>query len=224
MKYKGLILSAVILASCSHDGYNSGDGKYSYFTADFVEAHVNSDLLMNYAITDNNDSLVMSTPLSNQNFTVKDTVYRGVLYYNKQTLDDGSLSISPLTYANISVLDATQYSDTLKYDPMDFESLWKSKSGKYITLSLILMTGTDSGTDNKQTLNIIRNGTTSVDGGHKCLNLVVCHNQNSVPEYYSSRCYVSLNMSKFSNELESGDSISLSVKTSDGWIRKSLAY
>ena len=44
-----------IFSSCEQDSYDKGEGTYSNMTADFVEAHVNSEKKIDYAITDNGD-------------------------------------------------------------------------------------------------------------------------------------------------------------------------
>ena len=72
-----------IFSSCEQDSYDKGEGTYSNMTADFVEAHVNSEKKIDYAITDNGDSLVISTPIEVSWTKTADSTYRAILYYNK---------------------------------------------------------------------------------------------------------------------------------------------
>ena len=69
-----------IFCSCEQDSYDKGEGTYSNMTADFVEAHVNSEKKIDYAITDNGDSLVISTPIEVSWTKTADSTYRDILY------------------------------------------------------------------------------------------------------------------------------------------------
>ena len=118
MKYIGLVLTSILFVACTRETYDSGDGKYSYLRSDFVEAHTNADLKIDYVLTDDGDSLSMPTPFAGQRFTVKDSLYRGVLYYNKVTYDDGTINITPVSYSSIPVMNVFRSSRVLEMDRM----------------------------------------------------------------------------------------------------------
>ena len=69
------------LLGCKDDNYDSGDGKYSYIKADFVEAHTVSAKEINYVITDDGDSLALSPHVSADWAAKSDSDYRALLYY-----------------------------------------------------------------------------------------------------------------------------------------------
>ena len=67
MKKNFIIISVLVaftLFGCKDENYDSGDGKYSYIKADFVEAHTISAKEINYVKTDDGDSLVLSPHVS----------------------------------------------------------------------------------------------------------------------------------------------------------------
>ena len=71
MKYIGLVLTSILFVACTRETYDSGDGKYSYLRSDFVEAHTNADLKIDYVLTDDGDSLSMPTPFAGQRLLLR---------------------------------------------------------------------------------------------------------------------------------------------------------
>lgn len=64
MKHFGLALTTLLFAACTADNYDTGDGKYSYLRADFVEAHTVASGKIDYAITDDGDSVSLNPVVS----------------------------------------------------------------------------------------------------------------------------------------------------------------
>lgn len=224
MKYIGLALTVIALVACNRNTYDSGDGNYSYLCADFVEAHTNNDLKVDYVIIDEGDTLSMSSPFANKNLIVRDSLYRGVLYYNKESDDNSFLKVSPISYSPIPVIKTVPNNDSLKYDPMDFESMWCSKTGKYLNVSLIFKTGQVNGSEGMHSVYLIQDPNIAIINGKRLLHLTFSHNQNGVPEYYTARQYISIPLKQFLNKISHGDSIAVSIKTYDGWIQKRIEY
>ena len=83
MKHFGLALTTLLFAACTADNYDTGDGKYSYLRADFVEAHTVASGKIDYAITDDGDSVRLNPVVSASWATKRDSIYRALLYYNK---------------------------------------------------------------------------------------------------------------------------------------------
>ena len=224
MKHLGLALTVIVLVACNRNTYDSGDGNYSYLCADFVEAHTNNDLKADYVIIDEGDTLSMSNPFTNKNFKVRDSLYRGALYYNRESDDNDNVKISPVSYSPIPVIRVVPNNDSLRYDPMDFESMWCSKTGKYLNVSLIFKTGQVNGSEGMHAVYLTKDSNIATFNGRRRLHLTFSHNQNGVPEYYTARQYVSIPLKQFATELHSGDSIAVSVKTYDGWVQKCIEY
>ena len=115
-----------LLTSCTRDAYEKGEGAYSLMRGDFAEANVNSNCEITSITTDDGETLPLTILQTAQWISSPDTIYRCMLYYNKVKAADGPLAMSEKTY---------------KDDPVKFESLWRSKSGKYLNLHLQLKTG-----------------------------------------------------------------------------------
>ena len=210
---KRLSVWAVVLffIACTTDNYDTGDGKYSYLRADFVEAHSSEAGFIDYALSDTADSLSFSTPLSASWATKGDSIYRALLYYNK--VDTGAL---PITISRVPILQirTTTRPDTLKTDPVTFESIWMSSNRKYLNLSLSVKTGKSDGQTATQSIGLFRKEATA---GHT-LYLQLTHNQNGVPEYYSSHVYLSIPM----NNISTGTTIHLVLNSYNGIVEREV--
>lgn len=57
-----LIAAACLAAACQSDGYETGDGRYSYLRADLVEARTAEAGTITAATTDDGERLTLSTP------------------------------------------------------------------------------------------------------------------------------------------------------------------
>ncbi len=199
--------------SCSVDTYETGDGDLSFLRADFVEVKTSDSCLVASAVTDDNETIVFSTPYKCQWATKKDSVYRALLYYQKKA--DGT---DPVSISSVPVLRYTMMSDTIKVhtDPVIFESSWISKNGKYLNLGIALKTGQVEGLDNQQVIGLICDSIVARHTGKKDIYLRFYHNQNKVPEYYSSRLFVSMPV----DDMMQGQTVHLSIQTYKGLVEK----
>ena len=82
----------LVLSSCANDAYDKGEGDYSLMQAEMAEIHINSNVLVDYFITDANDRYSVATPFKNSWMTTPDSTYRAVAYFNKR--DDSAASAS----------------------------------------------------------------------------------------------------------------------------------
>lgn len=187
-----IILALPLLAACSSDGYETGDSALSYMRADFVEAHTVASGQFDSALTDDGESLTLSPQATASWASKADTTYRALLYYNKV---EGESTVQPIQMVRVIAARyaRTERSDTLKTDPVTFQSMWRSKNGKYLNIGLYVKTGADGeGSIGIQTLGMRLDSVgTAADGGRVAY-ITLTHNQNNVPQYYSSRAYVSL--------------------------------
>ncbi|MBQ7422140.1 MAG: NigD-like N-terminal domain-containing protein [Prevotella sp.] len=202
--------------ACTNDPYESGDGKYSYFRADFVEAQTGNSRQIVGALTDDGDQLAFNPPGSCRWATAPDSVYRALLYYNKVV--GGEPEYISLTSVSVLPFGRLKDDEPMIDDPVGFESAWVSRNGKYLNMQLALKTGVEEGLDAKQVIGAVLESVEELaDGSHE-FRLRFYHEQNGIPEYYSSRTYVSIPLS----ELRSGDAVRISVNTYAGEVVKSF--
>ena len=79
-----LFLSVLGMAACTNDAFETGDSDFSYLRSDFVEAKTDASAKFVSAVTDDDEIVNLSVPLSASWATTPDSVYRAQLYYNKK--------------------------------------------------------------------------------------------------------------------------------------------
>jgi len=215
-----LILLVMLAVSCEQDAYEKGEGPYSLMRADFVEAHANGQKEIDYFVTDDGETLWLTETMTAKWLTTADSIYRCVFYYNKVERDDNYLA-QPYSVGLIpcaSILEMEEVGGRMKTDPVRFESAWMSRSGKYLNLSLYLLTGTTEDEKALQRLAIVCDTVVSHANGIRTKHLLLYHDQGDVPEYYSTQAYISL----LSKDIDA-DSVRISINTYKGMIEKSIA-
>lgn len=220
---KGLIklsfaASLCVLSACNNDSYDSGQGAYSLLCADFVMAHANGLGVIDYAITDDGDSLVLSRFVQAGWIVTADSSYRAVMYYNKAGEETGShgrrtVVAEPVSMSAIPVLEPVVLNkDTeMKTDPVDIESVWMSRGGRYMNAGLYLKVGRGGDMSTGHSVGMVHEGYRQNADGTVTACMVLYHDQGDVPEYYSSKVYVSVPLEKIS-----ADSVCLRVNTYGG--------
>ncbi|SFG06073.1 NigD-like C-terminal domain-containing protein [Prevotella sp. KH2C16] len=193
MKLLRLFLMVLpLFVSCSNEGYETGDGSYSYVRADFVEAHTVAKGEFDSAITDEDERLELNPHAIGEWALTADSTYRALLYYKKEEAVGQAVPVQIVQVLTVRYAD-TSRPDTLKTDPVTFQSLWKSKNGKYLNIGLYVKTGQDGEMRyGLQTLGIRKDSVVLAADGTRQVYISLTHNQNNVPQYYSSRAYLSL--------------------------------
>lgn len=211
----GLLMVTLLLAACETDDYDTGDGALSYLRADFVEAYTDSQGRLTHVVTDDDDQLTLSTPTTVSWMSQADTMYRALLYYNVTTAEAITVS-SVAVPAIVMAGDA----DDKPTDPLYWDSSWVSNNGRYINLGMTLMLGADDSDEiGTQSLGMVCRGITTVDDT-TTVALLLVHDQNGVPEYYSQSFYVSIPVSGLPCAVSKGDRVTLTVNTYDGEVTK----
>lgn len=199
-----------LLSACSSDSYESGMGTYSLTRADFVEVHSAAPRTADYAVTDDGERLVLTAPKMADWLTKGDTIYRAVMYYNLQ--EDGRAEVVSL--ASVPVLRGKpreEFEEGVMTDPVKFESLWMSASGRYVNVGFYLKNGTAEGSQALHTIGVVDEGTAGNADGTRTAVYRLYHDQGGVPEYYSTRYYVSIPCGTID-----ADSVRLLINTYDG--------
>ncbi len=213
-----LLLTFMVVA-CEIDDDDSGDGKLSYMRADFANIHTADAKTVDYALTDNNDSLRL-TPLATCGWAAEpDSLYRALLYYNVKTKDTGNVEAISISQVLALTLMTTSKLKEIYTDPILFESAWVSPNHKYLNLGLYVKTGYKEG-DEKQTLGMLCDSIYTHDDGTRRYDIRLFHNQNNIPAYYSSRVYASVPLDDF----QPGDTLFLSVNTYEGLVQRTIVY
>ena len=221
----GIIVSchlAIANVSCTQDGYDKGDGVYSLMQGDFVEAQVDASKKLISLTTDDGVTMPLTQPYAARWITTADTVYRCMLYYNKVKDAQGRtaaeiVSISPVPCA--SLVSLSKFKSKLKTDPVKLQSVWMSKSGKYLNMYLQLMIGNPEDTSAVQQIALVCDTVFTYPDSTRTCSIVLHHDQNRQPEYYSTDAWLSLPVSSLPM-----DSFRLSVNTYSGPVVKTLPF
>lgn len=218
------ILAALLslgLASCSNDGYDTGDGKYSYLTAEFCLAHTSASQTVDYVLADDGSKLVLA-PRMNIGWAEKaDTLYRALLYYNKKEIESAGGVVEPVVAAQVPVLRPVSSQDVKEMftDPLTVESCWLSENGRYVNLALLLKTGKPDSDDMAQTVGLVVDSIAVQADGVRTMMTRLYHNQGGVPQYYTVRRYVSIDVQQLD-----ADGIIITANTFGGVMEKHVCF
>ena len=188
-----------MLLSCTQDSYEKGEGRYSQMRGDFAEMHINSDKKAFSITTDDGDEFPLKEQFASQWIDTPDTVSAGQV---------------PCAH----VKSQEEFEGEVRTDPVKFESIWLSKSGKYVNLSLQLKVGQTDDETAKHQLGFLSDGLTVNPDGSRTLHVFLSHDQGNVPEYYTVQAYVSIPTSQLK-----ADSVCFRVNTYSGIVEKTLS-
>ena len=213
---------AIANVSCTQDGYDKGDGVYSLMQGDFVEAQVDASKKLISLTTDDGVTMPLTQPYAARWITTADTIYRCMLYYNKVKHVQGRtaaeiVSISPVPCA--SLVSLSKFKSKLKTDPVKLQRVWMSKSGKYLNMCLQLMIGNPEDTSAVQQIALVCDTVFTYPDSTRTCSIVLHHDQNRQPEYYSTDAWLSLPVSSLPM-----DSFRLAVNTYSGPVVKTLPF
>lgn len=184
MRVRALIMIAVVLlTACANDPYETGDGIYSYVTADFVEAYTDADCKISTMLTDDGRMLRFEQPFVTGKDGVPDSIYRCMAYYDHLEGDRAkvrSLSLVPTPHI-------TEPSDTLLRDPLEITAAWLAKNGRYVNLSIRYKTGLIKGESVRHNVCVVKD---SIVGD--TMHLTLHHDKKGTPEHYTEDAYISL--------------------------------
>lgn len=214
-----VLLFPAVLAGCSSDGYDSGDGRYSYLRADFVDMHAGAGKYVDYVVTDDGERLSVNPPFTLSWITTPDSVYRALLYYNLDSDESGNAVARALSVEYVPVLDIVPewQVGNVPVDPVTFESAWLSADGKYLNMCILLKSGTADDDGAMHTIGIVGEQTVTTADGGNCIVLRLLHDQGGVPEYYSVRKYLSIRTSDID-----ADAVKIKINTYSGETEKMI--
>lgn len=217
MKRLILALSTLALLACQQDAYDKGEGKYSLLKAELVEAHADATKQIDYVVTDEDQQLALTQPHAAKWVTTADSTYRALLYYNK--VDDRRAEVVNMAQIpTASILSPDDLKEPLKTDAVKLESVWRSTTKKYVNVGIVLMTGEAPDATAKHSLAIVAQRMQMHADGKRTLAVVLHHNRNGMPEYYSMRTYFSIPIKNVE-----ADSLQVCFHTYDGEVAKTFS-
>lgn len=267
------VVAAALLASCTTEQYDSGDGKLSYLRSDFVEACTDAQSRMSSFTTDEQLSLqVEGTPKVSW-MTTPDSTYRALVYYaapssssalgsssafGPSSASDPSSASGPSSAPSLSSasgpsssssssasftersaqnlasapvkvfivnnvlcpkIKRLQTSAPPKTDPVSFVALWLSANRKYVNITFDVKTGSSGSDADGQSIGAVLTDMTHNADGTLTAHITFCHDQGSVPQYYSSRQYASLAVA----QMQDADSASIVINSYKGKVVKTIS-
>lgn len=193
-----VILMFMAITSCTREDYETGEGNYSYYSAEMTLISL-QDSLVNKAELDDGRFLNLNTPLKSavlrKNFSqsLMGDSCRLMLHFNKGDETSTTVEATKLHGADAVMMPNVALADTLKKevktDPLNIISSWKSKNGKFYNYNLSVKTGTKSEDSQPQTLGIVCD---SVSVAYETIYLRLVHDQKDVPEFYSIDAFLSI--------------------------------
>ena len=200
-----------LLAACTIDAYEKGEGEYSLLTAELVEAYVDNDKHVSHVVTDQGERLILTSPLTAQWIETPDTMYRALLYYDQ--VEEGKAE--PRSFGWVGVLTPRDsIKGGMKSDPLYTESMWVAKNHKYLNLRLRLLTGSTDDEKARHSIGLMKDAASSTPGHAR---MVLYHDQGGMPEYYSMVTYASSPLDSIK-----ADTLTIVVKTYNGEVNRTF--
>ena len=200
-----------LLAACTIDAYEKGEGEYSLLTAELVEAYVDNDKHVSHVVTDQGERLILTSPLTAQWIETPDTMYRALLYYDQ--VEEGKAE--PRSFGWVGVLTPRDsIKGGMKSDPLYTESMWVAKNHKYLNLRLRLLTGSTDDEKARHSIGLMKDAASSTPGHAR---MVLYHDQGGMPEYYSMVTYASIPLDGIK-----ADTLTIVVKTYNGEVNRTF--
>lgn len=237
------VVASALLASCTTEQYDSGDGKWSYLRSDFAEVCTDAQSRMSSFTTDEQLSLqVEGTPKVSW-MTTPDSTYRALVYYaapssssasgpsssssssasftERSAQDIASAPVKVFTVNNVLCpkIKRLQTLAPLKTDPVSFVALWLSANRKYVNITFDVKTGSSGSDADGQSIGAVLTDMTRNADGTLTAHITFCHDQGNVPQYYSSRQYASLAVA----QMQDADSASIVINSYKGKVVKTIS-
>lgn len=209
-----LPLLLLLLTACSSDDYETGDSAYSYLKAELVEAYTDSYGNIVRVGFDDDGQMMLSQALATNWASTADSVYRALLYFNQYPTPPMNQQLVPVSIGRVPVLipkEAADFEGGMKTDPLGFQSAWLGTNKKYLNLGLILKSGVPDDKDAVQGVGVEKVSETS-----QMTILRLYHDQGGVPEYYSSRVFVSIPV----KSALTSDSVTILINTYKGVVER----
>ena len=211
-------LAAVMMAACTTDAYDKGEGNYSTMLTELTELDIDQRKQAVSFTTDEGQHYVLANPFTGQWIETADTIYRTAMNYKLQ--DDGRAEVLQVGVIPTLKIHRPEDFKHPKFDPIGMESLWTAKSGKYVNMALLLKNGRDGdGNEGTHALGLVCDEVRQNADNTRTACCRLLHDQGNAPLYYTNRRYVSILLP----DKDRPDSLQLTIVTYDGTISKTVA-
>lgn len=199
--FRSLLLLSVVCCGCSDDD----NYVYPSVLTELADAHVNSSLLVDHIVTDQDKTFRIENSISASDLQA-DCYYRALCIYEKsETQPDMAKIYSLKLVFAAEPLPAEAFTERVKTDPLSIESIWRG--GKYLNIVAL-----PKAQNIAHDFRFIEDSLT-IHEGVTTLYLKLYHDRKNDTEAYEQKTYLSVPLESYS--LQKGDSVYFRANTYD---------
>lgn len=190
----------------SNEGCQEDDYVYPDVLTEFTEVQTNDEGVLTYLLTDQGDKYQILEREGLDGLT-PDSIYRTLCVYQITDVEKETVQLySAQKVLSMLPKPASAFSDGIRTDPLDIQSIWLS--GKYLNMVLLPMAK-----DKSHIFHFVENSLTQDNEGRAQLELTLYHDQNGDYEAFTRKTYLSIPLWGDGNKLDTGDRIILHIQT-----------
>lgn len=190
----------------SNEGCQEDDYVYPDVLTEFTEVQTNDKGVLTYLLTDQGDKYQILEREGLDGLT-PDSIYRTLCIYQITDVEKETVQLySAQKVLSMLPKPASAFSDGIRTDPLDIQSIWLS--GKYLNMVLLPMAK-----DKSHIFHFVENSLTQDNEGRAQLELTLYHDQNGDYEAFTRKTYLSIPLWGYGNKLDTGDRIVLHIQT-----------
>lgn len=190
----------------SNEGCQEDDYVYPDVLTEFTEVQTNDKGVLTYLLTDQGDKYQILEREGLDGLT-PDSIYRTLCVYQITDVEKETVQLySAQKVLSMLPKPASAFSDGIRTDPLDIQSIWLS--GKYLNMVLLPMAK-----DKSHIFHFVENSLTQDNEGRAQLELTLYHDQNGDYEAFTRKTYLSIPLWGYGNKLDTGDRIVLHIQT-----------
>lgn len=190
----------------SNEGCQEDDYVYPDVLTEFTEVQTNDEGILTYLLTDQGDKYQILEREGLDGLT-PDSIYRTLCVYQITDVEKETVQLySAQKVLSMLPKPASAFSDGIRTDPLDIQSIWLS--GKYLNMVLLPMAK-----DKSHIFHFVENSLTQDNEGRAQLELTLYHDQNGDYEAFTRKTYLSIPLWGYGNKLDTGDRIVLHIQT-----------
>ncbi len=190
----------------SNEGCQEDDYVYPDVLTEFTEVQTNDEGVLTYLLTDQGDKYQILEREGLDGLT-PDSIYRTLCVYQITDVEKETVQLySAQKVLSMLPKPASAFSDGIRTDPLDIQSIWLS--GKYLNMVLLPMAK-----DKSHIFHFVENSLTQDNEGRAQLELTLYHDQNGDYEAFTRKTYLSIPLWGYGNKLDTGDRIVLHIQT-----------